>query len=323
MELFFIAVLVAASLLLAIILAVLQAIDLESVPVSHFELRRRVAADDAVAKVQLERERWLPKARALRRAVYVIILLFLAACAALVSGLFWLVMASITFLSPWIAKKKWMRNWVHGLFVKSEKRVVAVSRVLWPVTQLWSEQAESVPDLTFSSAEELVHAMKTSSLIPAAQRRALESRLNLQQAVVKDFMLPLEKIAQIAADERLGPVTLDALHQTGQNVFVVMHQDAIVGLLHARKIMSIATADVTAASVMEREVYYVSAQQPAETIFRLAAQTGDDFFLVVNTLAVVIGGVSLKTISEHVFERETAIYTDPRSAAEATKRGNS
>jgi len=301
----------------------LQALDLKSDPLSTFELRRRIAAGDAAAAAIVEREKRLPKVRALRRfSLRLAWVLALGSAAA--SGLtVWLAVSVILLASPLLARQKLLRQWSQKLLKQYEPHITQVSHQVWLLTRLWAPKA-TARELAVQSVEELLHIAQNARNITDEEKDAITTRLQLHQEKIRSHMTPLVHMAQVGADEVLGPMTLDTLYRTGQPVFAVMQENEVVGLLYAEKIMTISAAGTTAAQAMDRDMRYVHRDQPVESIGQLAATSGGRFFLVVNDEGEVVGGIALETVLRLLFKKGTyKSYSEPRLAAKsmAAKRG--
>ncbi|HEX6257973.1 MAG TPA: hypothetical protein VFZ48_00675, partial [Candidatus Saccharimonadales bacterium] len=211
-------------LILYIKLLIWQAMRIAPSSLSDFELKRRAALGDAQASELVRQGKELPKLLALRRVVKMLLWVGIAGISAVAGLVPWAIWSLLLLLSPLIARHKQLRAWATIILRRYHMYIVNAAQFSWPLTRWWASR-RPVTAVRVQSVEELLDIIDHTHQVSAKQKDAIHARLSFQQKRVKDFMIPITKVVTVAHDELLGPMMLDELHRTKQQVFPVKSGD--------------------------------------------------------------------------------------------------
>lgn len=244
-------------------------------------------------------------------------LAFLAVVALLWYGFVWMPTSRISgvgarmvvAVTPMIA---WVLNLVHPLF-NAIARKLQPRRVSTGHTGLY-EREDLIEFL------ELQRSMEGSRISAAEIDMAIHA-LTFGDRSVGEVMAPRRVVKMVSADETVGPILLDELHDSGHSRFPVYEgtQDKIVGTLYLRDLVDARHGDKVHAE-MEKKVYYIHEDQTLYQVLHAFIKTKHHLFVVVNSFEEFVGIVTIEDVIEQVIgqkiEDEFDKYDDMRAVAE-------
>ena len=136
-------------------------------------------------------------------------------------------------------------------------------------------------------------------------------------------MTPRSVIDSVKAEETLGPLVLDELHNTGHSRFPVIDGDIdhVVGMLYVQELLKVGqTAKTkTAAQAMDPTVYYIREDQTLQQALAAFLRVRHHLFVVVNEFEEYVGIVTIEAVLEQMIGKSTTEnldnYDDLRTVA--------
>jgi CBS domain containing-hemolysin-like protein len=185
----------------------------------------------------------------------------------------------------------WLLNWLHPILSRGadavEKRYKVVQHTgLFERTDLIKliEQQQFQPDNRLTN-EELGIA-----------KRALE----FADYKVSDIVTPRKGIKTILADDTVGPILIDELHQSGQSLVLVREgkKGPIVGSLEFHKLDLHSKGHVR--DLMNSTVYYVHQHDSLSEALHAFFVTNHALFVVVNSFEEFVGIITVENILQEL-----------------------
>jgi CBS domain containing-hemolysin-like protein len=244
-------------------------------------------------------------------------LAFLAIAGLLWYGFVWMPSAKISnfaarlvvFVTPFVA---WLLNYLHPLFSRlstatAPRRSAMFHTGLYEREDLveFLETQRSMTDSRISSSEidMAIHA------------------LTFGEKSVGEVMTPRRIVKMVSADDTIGPILLDELHDSGHSRFPVYGdtQDQLVGMLYLRDLIDARHGGKVHAE-MEKKVYYVHEDETLYQVLHAFLKTKHHLFVVVNNFEEYVGIVTIEDVLEQAvgrkIEDEFDKYDDMRAVAQ-------
>ena len=145
--------------------------------------------------------------------------------------------------------------------------------------------------------------------------------LTFGERTVGEIMIPRRVVRMVGANDVIGPVLMDELHDSGHSRFPVYEdrQDVIVGTLYLRDLIDVKHGGKIH-TVVRREVYYVHEDQTLYQVLHAFIKTKHHLFVVVNSFEEFVGIVTIEDVLEqvigHKIEDEFDKYDDMRAVAQ-------
>ncbi|MDB5181901.1 MAG: exported protein of unknown function [Candidatus Saccharibacteria bacterium] len=295
------------------------------------ELKRQARAGDHVASVLYRAVAYGPTLRlflwlfigvtaALGFVLFVRVapplLAFLAVAGLLWYGFVWMPTARISgigaklviFVTPAIA---WVLNYLHPLFYRLAV-LVQPRRAGMFHTGLY--EREDLVELL-----ELQRGLADSRITSAEIDMAIHA-LTFGERTVSEIMIPRRVVKMVRADDLIGPVLMDELHESGHSRFPVYGEtkDTVVGTLYLRDLIDVKHGGKVS-DVARPEVYYIHEDQTLYQVLHAFIKTKHHLFIVVNSFEEYTGIVSIEDVIEqvigHKIEDEFDRYDDMRAVA--------
>jgi CBS domain containing-hemolysin-like protein len=244
-------------------------------------------------------------------------LAFLAIAALLWYGFVWMPTARISdigarlvvMVTPFVA---WLLNYLHPLFSK--------------LAQMTAPRRAAMFHTGLYEREDLVDFLETQrgmtdSRISGDEIDIAIHALTFGDRSVGEVMTPRRVVKMISADDTIGPVLLDELHDSGHSRFPVYGdtQDEILGTLYLRDLVDARHGGKVHAE-MEKKVYYVHEDETLYQVLHAFIKTKHHLFVVVNGFEEYVGIVTIEDVIEQVvgrkIEDEFDKYDDMRAVAQ-------
>lgn len=244
------------------------------------------------------------------------VLAFLAVAGLVLYGFVWMPASRISTLgarvvvavTPLIA---WLLNALHPLLAR---------------LAVWLEKRRTDMSHTgLYEREDLVAFMErqrqmTDSRIDSSEIDMAIHALTFGEKTVGDTMIPRRIVKMVNIADRIGPVLMDELFESGHSRFPVYNgnADVLVGVLYLRDLVDARGAG-TIADVAKREVYYVHEDQTLYHVLHAFIKTKHHLFVVINSFEEFVGIITIEDVLEQVIGRkiedEFDRYDDLRAVA--------
>lgn len=141
------------------------------------------------------------------------------------------------------------------------------------------------------------------SIFPKNERKLMEAVLTLRERLVREIMLPKDKIVYVDSNELLGPLTLDRLYQSKLLHFPVKNaKGTVIGAIHTGSLNSLEVKEsFRAGEILDPQVYYVRDDYTMADTLDTFLRNGCYFCLVVNNYGKIVGMVNFNDLAEDIF----------------------
>jgi CBS domain containing-hemolysin-like protein len=197
----------------------------------------------------------------------------------------------------------------HG-FIEGFKRV---GRMLKSDGDEIKEAPELVKPLVLEkpvvpkNKRELVKLLKDlpDSVLPLDEKRRMGAVMGIDSQKIAKILVPMEELMVLKADEYLGPLTLDRMHQTGMVHFLVRAGEKIVGVVHARDLMNLKIRDSEQAKhYLDKNLCYVRADYTIERALAAMMRRETWIAVAVGVDGKIIGALLLEDVLTYLLSRE-------------------
>lgn len=181
--------------------------------------------------------------------------------------------------------------------------LVWVAKKLGPFVDKYRNSG--VPEIYLpETTEDLVWELKRlpENVLSAKDRERIMMVMSFSDKLVRDLMLPREKITFVHVNDFMGPLTLDKLYKSGFSHFPVLDvRGGIAGVLHTSSLNSLEIKDTDrAASFLDEHVYYMRDNYTLMEAMSAFLRTNSYFFMVVNSDAQVVGLLTFKMLIDRL-----------------------
>lgn len=300
---------------------------------SSYELKRRQAGGDEIAKEILRRERLLGDVESLFRVATALLLVVFVSVSVAAFGWFFGILIAVVVALEYGTAARWpqVSRQAQKLYEAYELQLLEfVAKFPGAMKFIRNVGVETVePQL--DSREELTHLVETShGILTPDEKKLLTHGLGFGAREVREVMTPRGVIDSIEKTELLGPLALDDLHKTGHSRFPVIDGDVdhIIGVLHIQDLFTLDTkkGSATAEKAMEPRVFYIREDQNLQHALAAFLRTHHHLFVVVNEFRETVGLLSLEDVIEALLGRkiidEFDAHDDLRVVAKRNPRGN-
>lgn len=157
---------------------------------------------------------------------------------------------------------------------------------------------------TPQTIEELLGVLRRTpkSILSDEARATIASAMSFNDRLVKDIMLPRDKITFVYEHDFLGPLMLDRLYKSGFSHFPVLSSDGrqIIGIIRTESLTSleIKTTD-RANKYIDKKVYYLRADYTLRQALAAFIRTNCYFFIVIDKMGTMVGILSYEMLAKH------------------------
>lgn len=244
------------------------------------------------------------------------VLSFLAVASLLWYGFVWMPAAPISgigaklviWTTPFIA---WLLNIFHPILVRLHSLVERRRTDMYHTGLYEREDLIEFLELQRSMADSRVSESEIDMAIHA---------LTFGGRTVSEIMVPKRVVKMVQADDAVGPILINELHQSGYSRFPVYEgsNDRITGTLYLRDLVT-SRHGGRVHSVMRQDVHYVHEDQDLYRVLHAFIKTKHHLFVVVNSFEEYVGIVTIEDVIEqvigHKIEDEFDKYDDMRAVA--------
>lgn len=224
-------------------------------------------------------------------------------------------------LGAWLTRRVtptivWLLNYLHPLLSRSadavEKRYKVVKH-----TGLF--EREDFMDLIHRQQKQKDNRLTVEEV------EIITRALSFSDYTVADVLTPASQIKSVLADDVVGPILIDELHQSGQSLVLVREskKGPVVGSLEFRQLDIHSHGHVR--DIMNQTVYYLHENDSLSEALHAFFVTNHPVFVVVNSFEEYLGIITIENILHqllgHVPGDDFDQYADMQAvAARHTKR---
>lgn len=277
---------------------------------SSFELERRVAGGDEVAREDQRHQRAYNDLYSLQRALVAVLLLAYSFCA--IGALGWLAGMALSligavFYGP-LARPVTVRRYAQRIYEQYANNIIEfISHHQRLCRLLRGSMPEMNAPLKLESREELLHVVAGAGhILTRDERHLIQHGLAFNDRRVNEVMVSRSVVATVNRKELLGPLALNDLHQTGHSRFPVIDGDIdhVIGMLHIQDLLTLDDKkSLTAERAMESRVYYIRDIQTLQHALAAFLRTHHHLFIVINEFHETVGVLSLEDVIEALIGR--------------------
>lgn len=144
--------------------------------------------------------------------------------------------------------------------------------------------------------------------------------LTFGERSVGEIMVPRRVVKMVNQSDRVGPILMKELYDSGHSRFPVYNgnADVLVGMLYLRDLIE-GRQSGTVADVDRKEVYYVHEDETLYQVLHAFLKTKHHLFVVINSFEEFVGIITIEDVLEQVIGRkiedEFDKYDDMRAVA--------
>lgn len=136
--------------------------------------------------------------------------------------------------------------------------------------------------------------------LSAEELEIVKRALNFNDHTVAEVLTPRKQIKTVLADDTVGPILIDEMHRSGEEVVLVRetNRGAVVGTLVFSQLDLKTTGKVR--DVMDSTVYFVHENDNLSEALHVFFVTNRPMFVVVNNAEEYVGIITVKTMLEQL-----------------------
>ena len=200
-------------------------------------------------------------------------------------------------LISWLIAKIWLiERWSRQLYLKFEPKILSfVSKISWLGLAMLQQPTIQPPVLT--SRQELEYLLEHNQrVLSDTERQIIQATADFVELRAQDLMVPLEKLTSVKSTELLGPLKINELYQTGEQLFVVTTKTGVMGLIQLDDLTNLTSGEsYQARQLARRDFLEVSTEADLiEVITQLMEQNAQ--VALVGDSQQILGIIKLETI---------------------------
>lgn len=133
--------------------------------------------------------------------------------------------------------------------------------------------------------------------IPEAEIESAAQVLRFNDLIVADVTVAKQKLRFVSADDAIGPIMIDELHKSGQDVCLVYagKKDNVVGYLNLDDLIQLQHGGMVA-DAMRSDMVYVHQNYSLYQVWQAFMKTKRHTFLVINDFEELVGVTTVEAI---------------------------
>lgn len=145
----------------------------------------------------------------------------------------------------------------------------SISRQHW--IDYISEQKSVGQQIGLATHDELVSVIHSADFLQIHERTMLEAVLRAPDVKTSDVMHTMTDTVVVSESDTIGPLLLDELHRSGQQIFPVVNKQGIIkGIVHLSSLIEMSALSTTVKQALTTSLIYVDADKPiTDTISQL------------------------------------------------------
>lgn len=256
------------------------------------------------------RDDWQAELLSLQRIIGSTLLIIIFSLLIVTFGWGWGIVTSLFVVLFYgaIARLVWMEQQAARIYRSIEPALLQFIRKFPGVFRVLRAVPRSEAYHSLNSRQELERMVKESKeLLTSDEKKIILNSLTFDDRQVNSIMTPRSAINTIAADEFLGPLVLDELHEQGTSRLPVIKEDIdhVVGVLHIKDLLSLdIKKSGTAQEVMDPKVFYIHEDDTLGHALAAFLRTRRHLFIVVNEFRETVGLLTLEDVMEVLLGRK-------------------
>ena len=277
----------------------------DDVFITEFELKRRIEKGDKRAQNLLLKKQLTPSYNFVIKAIVAILSIIFVLMISEITGPLkaFFIAVGLIIVAALITRSKLISKISKEVFNYIKPYLLAVYQRLGEKAKrriIRENKQRRHP--VFYSKEELLQILDTNShkALSDSEIAWLSLVLRVSGSTVSDIMTTRDSLRIIHQTELLGPLTIDEMHKTGQEKFIITQKDEneVVGVISLERVVSLdnKTSQI-AKNIMEREFMTLDANQNGLEAFGEMIQSRNDF-AIVKAGAELVGVINLADFIE-------------------------
>ncbi len=232
------------------------------------------------------------------------------------------------FIYIWLPAQT-VQSWMVAVAARVAPAIASVLQYIHPaVNRVWTAIQRYRPvhiHTGMFEIEDIVELLKNQqsqrdNRIPGSTIHTALSALTFSQKPIHQVYTPRRVVHSVSADDTVGPVLMNELHDSGFSRFPVYEgeSDNIVGILLLRDLVAKKRGGKIR-SYMTKRVCYVHEDQTLRNGLDAILKTHQQLFIVVNSFEEYVGVISIEDILEQVLGEQIVdefdAYEDMRAVA--------
>lgn len=197
----------------------------------------------------------------------------------------------------WLVAKIWLiQRLSRQIYLKFESKILAVAGKM-PWLTLSMLQNPSLQPPMLASRQELDYLINNDQqILTDIERSIIQAVAEFVDCRAQDLMIPLEKLVSVKSTELLGPLKIDELYQTDEQLFVVTTKTGVVGLIQLEDLTNLDSGEsYQARQLARRDFLEVSAEADLLEVLTQMTKQNVQMALVGNSRQI-LGIIRLETI---------------------------
>lgn len=291
--------------LVFILIVLFFAMRADDIFITEFELKRRIEKGDKRAQNLLLKKQLTPSYNFVIKAIVAILSIIFVLMISEITGPLkaFFIAVGLIIVAALIARSKLISKISKEVFNYIKPYLLAVYQRLGEKAKrriIRENKQRRHP--VFYSKEELLQILDTNShkALSDSEIAWLSLVLRVSGSTVSDIMTTRDSLRIIHQTELLGPLTIDEMHKTGQEKFIITQKDEneVVGVISLERVVSLdnKTSQI-AKNIMELEFMTLDANQNGLEAFGEMIQSRNDF-AIVKAGAELVGVINLADFIE-------------------------
>ena len=150
------------------------------------------------------------------------------------------------------------------------------------------------------------HEVSEHSDIEEDEVQIVRHALSFGDKLVREAMTPRRVVVSVSADDTVGPILVDELHQSGHSRFPVYNDKKaqnFIGTLYLHDLIGIQDGRKVK-DLMRKDVNYVHEEQALDRALQAFLKTSHHLLVVVNTFEEFVGVLSIEDVIEEIIGKE-------------------
>lgn len=197
----------------------------------------------------------------------------------------------------WLVAKIWLvQRLSRQIYLKFESKILAVvGKTPWLILSMFQNPSLQPPML--ASRQELDYLIDNDQrVLTDVERSIIQAVAGFVDCRAQDLMIPLEKLVSVKSTELLGPLKIDELYQTGEQLFVVTTKTGVAGLIQLEDLTNLDSGEsYQARQLARRDFLEVPAEADLLEVLTQMIKQNVQMALVGNSQQI-LGIIKLETI---------------------------
>ncbi len=197
----------------------------------------------------------------------------------------------------WLVAKIWLvQRLSRRIYLKFEPKILAVAGKMPWLTLSMLQNPNLQPPMLVSRQELDYLIDNDQQILTDIERSIIQAVAGFVDCRAQDLMIPLEKLVSVKSTELLGPLKINELYQTGEQLFVVTTKTSVVGLIQLEDLTNLDSGEsYQARQLARRDFLEVPAEADLLEVLTQMTKQNVQMALVGNSRQI-LGIIKLETI---------------------------